>query len=143
MLLVEFNELKKTEFKDTAILVLDKAQKIAKLTNVEVTDEHVLSAIKKEIKENKETLHYINMADTINKEAEAKVEGIIAKLESYLPEQLSEDEIVDKILIIIETEELERSMKSMGTLMKLLKEDLGDSADFGLVSKLVKQELNR
>lgn len=64
----------------------------------------------------------------------------IEVIESFLPEPLSEDEMaaaVDDVIAGLEA----TSMKDMGSVMKALKEKLGNQADGKILSMLVRQKL--
>lgn len=61
-------------------------------------------------------------------------------MSSYLPEELSEEEI-DKILNEIFEELKPASIKDMGGVMKVATERMGASADMKLVSTKVRERL--
>ena len=63
-------------------------------------------------------------------------------LKSYLPEEMGEDEIKAKVAEIAEQLGIEKSMKSMGTLMKSTMAELKDKADGSAVNKAVKEFLS-
>ena len=65
----------------------------------------------------------------------------IAILEEYLPEQLSEQEIEEKVKAIITNLEAS-SMKDMGKVMKTAKEELGASADGKTINEIAKKLLS-
>lgn len=96
-----------------------------------VTDDVVISVIKKSIKTVNETI----AASGDNQEAidEAKFEKTI--LEAYLPAQMSEDEIEAKVKELIDG-----GAENMGAIMKEFK---GLPADMSLVSQKARQSLNQ
>ena len=66
----------------------------------------------------------------------------IAILESYLPKQLSADEIKDAIELIFSEKGLERSKKSQGVIMKEMMAKFKGQVDGKLVSKVLGEILN-
>ena len=98
----------------------------------EVTDSDIISTIKKFIRDIDETLQSVNKPE-LKKEKEI--------LESYLPQQFSENELRDIVENIIELLNLERSKKSMGTVMKTLKERYDGMYDGKLASQVAKERL--
>ena len=82
---------KNTTLKDVLKQVQTKAQATAKENKVEITDEIVLEAINKEIKQLNQTL------DSVKSKPESELfKSTMEKiniLKAYLPEQLSEEEI--------------------------------------------------
>ena len=126
----------------TSVLRMLKSAIIYEKTNGEkhdLTDEDILSIIKKQVKMRKSSMEeYISynrqdLADSLEKEIEL--------LNTYLPKELSEDEINN---IIDETiKELNPDgMKGMGLVIKAVKEKCGVSADMTYVSKTVKEKLS-
>ena len=65
----------------------------------------------------------------------------LAILMSFMPEQLSEEDIVDAVTQVI-GELKARDMKDMGRVMKTLMSRLTGSVDGKLVSEVVKRQLN-
>ena len=105
----------------------------------ELSDDELAVVIGKQIKTRKESIVEFekgNREDLIEKtNAEIKV------LEKYMPEQLSEEEIVKVIENAVA--ELNASAPSdMGKVMGKVTPLLKGKADIGLVSKLVKEKLN-
>jgi len=105
----------------------------------ELTDDELAVVIGKQIKTRKESIVEFekgNREDLIE-----KTNAEIAVLEKYMPEQLSEEEIVKVIENAIA--EVNASMPSdMGKVMGKVTPLLKGKADMGLVSKLVKEKLN-
>jgi len=104
----------------------------------ELTDQDVLSVIKRNVKMRKDSIseyQKYNQTEKIN-----DLEKEIAILKVYLPEELSEEEILQ----IIEDAFLElkpSSIKDMGSVMKYLTQEIGNVADMSFVSKIVKDKL--
>ena len=113
-----------------AILQVEKDKQI------EVTDDQIIEIIAKETKKRKDSIAEKSgrqdLLDQINEE--------ITILEEYLPEQLSVEEIEERVKEII-TELGATSMKEMGLVMKTAKEKLGASADGKTINEVAKKLL--
>lgn len=110
---------KNTTLKDVLKQVQTKAQATAKESKTEITDEIVIDAINKELKQLNQTL------DAVKSKPESELfKSTMEKitiLKAYLPEQLSEDEIAKEIRKIIFNNEGIPSGKLTGIVMKTLK----------------------
>lgn len=104
----------------------------------ELTDEEVIKVIKKQVKTRKDSIaeyqkyNKLDEVESLEKEVEI--------LNVYLPEEMSEAEIVkviDEVFEIVKP----TSMKDMGLIMKELNTRI-TNADMSLVSKLVKEKLS-
>ena len=99
-----------------------------------LTDDEVLGVIKKQVKTRKDSkeeyLKYNreDLANDLQKEIEI--------LNAYLPEELSEEEII-KIIDDTINEINPEGMKGMGLVIKSISAKYGARVDMGLVSKLV------
>ncbi len=105
---------------------------------IELDDAAVLAVLEKMVKQRKDSIEQFEKAsrdDLIKKEQdELKI------IQTYLPEQLAEDEvakIVDEVVSATGAE----GMKDMGKVMGQVKAKVAGQADMGLVSKLVKSKL--
>jgi uncharacterized protein len=67
-------------------------------------------------------------------------ENEIKIISSFLPEQLSENEINDIITNSIRSSEA-KSIKDMGKVINLIKDEYNGKMDFGVVSKIIKEKL--
>ena len=104
----------------------------------ELTDDEVMSVIKKQVKTRKDSIIEFRK---YNKTAEVeKLEEEIKILDTYLPAEMTEDEI-KKVIDEVFKELNPTSMKDMGGVMKKLNEKI-TNADMSLVSKLVRERLN-
>ena len=104
----------------------------------ELTDDEVMSVIKKQVKTRKDSIIEFQK---YNKTAEVeKLEEEIKILDTYLPAEMTEDEI-KKVIDEVFKEFNPTSMKDMGGVMKKLNEKI-TNADMSLVSKLVRERLN-
>lgn len=106
---------------------------------IEVEDNKILEIIAKEVKTRKDSLAEFEKAEREELISQAKEE--IAILEEYLPEQLSREELTEKIKEIIEKVGA-TSMKDMGTVMKEAKAQIGTAADGKTINEVVKEILN-
>lgn len=114
-----------------------QAEEISKKS--ELTDDEVLNIIKKQVKvrnasleEYKEYGRY-DLANDLAQEIEI--------LKSYLPEELSNEElirIIDEQFNTINP----TSIKDMGKVIKAISNVVGTRADMGEVSKIVKEKIN-
>jgi len=104
-------------------------------TKKDLNDEEVIAIISKQIKTRKESIEEFkkgNREDLI-----AQTESEIKILEVYLPEQLSEKEVIKVI-----TEEISKlDTPNIGSVMGAVTPLLKGKADMGLVSRLVKERL--
>ena len=104
----------------------------------ELSDEEVMAVIKKQVKIRKASKEeYISYQ---REDLALDLDKEIQILASYLPEELSEEEI-EEILAKIFTEEKPESIKDMGKIMKKASEVIGIRADMSEVSKKIKAKL--
>lgn len=104
----------------------------------ELTDEEVIKVIKKQVKTRKDSIAEYQKYNKL--EEVESLEKEIEILNVYLPEEMSEAEIVkviDEVFEIVKP----TSMKDMGLIMKELNARI-TNADMSLVSKLVKEKLS-
>ena len=124
--------------KDTVTMLRAAILQIEKDTQKELTESEVEGIVAKEIKKRKDSIADYekggrqDIVDTVNKEIEI--------LEKYLPEQLTEEEILNLVKEAIQNTSA-ASMKDMGKVMGALKEKTTGKADGKVVSDMVKQEL--
>lgn len=136
--LKEAMQQKDTIRKNTVQLVRSGVLQIEKDKQVELDDEGVLDVIIKEVKKRRDSLPdyeksgRTDLIDELNKE--------ISILMTYLPEQLS-DEDIEKIVKQTIQEVGAVSMKDMGKVMASITPKLKGRADNKKVSQLVKQNL--
>ena len=105
----------------------------------ELTDDEVIAVIAKQIKTRKESIVEYekgNRADLIEATQEE-----IEILNKYMPEQLSEEEII-KVIDEIFEDVKPSSIKDMGKVMGLANQKLKGKADMGMVSSIIKEKLN-
>ena len=103
-----------------------------------LTDSDILSLLQSLVKQRKDSIEAFEKAnrnDLIEKELnEIKV------IEMFLPKQMDEDETILIIKNIIQ-ENNYTSIKEMGALMKIIKENYTGKIDMGLVGKIAKSLL--
>lgn len=106
----------------------------------ELTDDEVIAVIKKQVKvrtsslEEYKNYNRTDMVEDLTKEIEI--------LSSYLPEELSSEEI-DKIIDETISEVNANSIKEMGLVIKTVSSKVGNRADMSIVSKKVKEILSK
>lgn len=105
---------------------------------VELTDQDVLTIIEKMVKQRKESIRQFNEAGRDDLSAIEIAE--IEVLQTYLPEQLSDEE-VDAIIDAAMAESGASSMQQMGQVMAIVKPKVQGRADVGAISQKVKAKL--
>ena len=124
--------------RDTIRMFLSEVQWF-EIDNIEeVDDAKALQIINKMIKQRNDSISQFKEGgrdDLANKEQQE-----VEILSKYKPEQLSEEDITEKVKSAIEETGAE-SMQDIGKVMGVLKSALAGSADMGLVSKIVKDQL--
>ncbi len=105
---------------------------------IELTDDDVTVILDKMTKQRRESISQFEQADRQELADQEKFEIEIIK--EYLPEQLSEEEIVKLVQEAISSSGASE-MKDMGKVMGLLKPQLQGRADMGSVSGLIKKQL--
>ena len=105
----------------------------------EMDDAQVLSVLEKMIKQRRDSITQYEKAGRQELADQEKSE--IAIIEDYMPEGLSEEEILAMVETAI-TETGAASIRDMGKVMGLLKPQLQGRADMGKVGGLIKQKLS-
>ena len=105
----------------------------------ELSDDEVIDVISKQIKTRKDSINEFtkggreDLVESTSKEIEI--------LSTYLPEQLSEEDInniIDKVFEEVKPE----SSRDMGKVMKAVTPLVKGKADMGMVSSIIKSKLN-
>lgn len=112
---------------------------INKGLDYQATDEDVIDVIGKEVKKRRESIDLYEKGG--RPELAEKEEQELAILQSYLPEQMSEEE-VKKLVDEAVAATGGTSMQDMGKVMGALMAKVKGKADAGMVSNLVKQKLS-
>lgn len=124
--------------RDTIRMFLSEVQRFEIDNKENVDDAKALQIINKMIKQRNDSISQFNeggrddLADKEQKEVDI--------LSKYKPQQLSEEEITSKVIEAIKESGAD-SMQDIGKVMGLLKSSLAGSADMGIVSKIVKDQL--
>ena len=103
-----------------------------------INDAEILSLLINLIKQRKDSIEQFQKAkrdDLINNE-----QSEIEIIKEYLPQQKTEEETKKIINEIIKSNNLE-SIKDMGKLMSIIKNDYAGEVDMGLVGKIAKSKL--
>ena len=125
----------KDEFKRDTLRTLNAALKQVEVDQrIEMTDEVVLPLLQKEIKKRADSVElYLKGArEDLAKKEQSEIELIKA----YLPAQLSDEELKEKIKSIIE-----KVGKNLGAVMKTAKDEIGASAEAKRISMIAKELL--
>lgn len=125
--MVEKNKSKQITYKN----ILETAQKTAKKTNVDVTDEMIINAVKNEIKQLNDVIGYYEAGS----EKRIEIAEKIAYCEAVLPKMATEDEI----RYFLVSSDIE---KNIGVCMKALKEKFGANMDGKMASTIAKEYVN-
>ena len=125
----------KDEFKRDTLRTLNAALKQVEVDQrIEMTDEVVLPLLQKEIKKRADSVElYIKGA---REDLAKKEQGEIELIKAYLPAQLSDEELKEKIKKIIEG-----VGKNLGAVMKMAKDEIGASAEAKRISMIAKELL--
>ena len=118
------------------ILAAMKQQEVD--TREELTDNDVLAILNKMVKQRRDSIEQFTKAGRA--ELAAKEQTEIETIQDYLPEQLSEEDILVMVDEAISATGAE-SMRDMGKVMGMLKPKLQGRADMGQVSGLIKSKL--
>ena len=129
----------KDKFKLSVLRMLKSALQLDSISKKhELDDEEVRSVIKKQVKTRKDSIEEFKK---YNKTEEVeKLNQEIEILNAYLPEEMSEKEII-AVIDEVFNKLNPSSMKDMGMVMKELNTKI-TNADMSLVSKLVKERLS-
>lgn len=131
--------------KDVLRLVVGEAQTLAAskgMANKVLTDDHVFSIIKEIVAKNQQAISPTS-ADGKVHEIPAEKKAVLEKenqlLQSYLPKQLTREEIKSRLLSIdLEIKSAKADGQAVGYAMKFLK-DSGDSVDGSEVKAVVSE----
>ena len=125
--------------RDTLRLFMAEVQRFEIDNKEEVDDAKALQIINKMIKQRNDSISQFRNGgrdDLADKE-----QSEVDVLSKYKPEQLSEEDVVVKVKEAI-AEVNASSMADMGKVMGILKSTLAGTADMGMVSNVVKNELS-
>ena len=125
--------------RDTLRMLLAEIQRFGIDNKVEVDDAQVLQIINKMVKQRNDSIEQFTKGNRPDLADIEKTELDI--LSTYKPAQLDESEVTERVKAAINETSAE-SMQDIGKVMGILKGSLAGSADMGLVSKIVKDQLS-
>lgn len=129
----------KDSFRLSVIRMVKGAMQLAKPNpREELTDDDVITVISKQIKMRNDSIKEFEAAGRSDLVEQNKKE--IEILNTYMPKQLSEEELTEIIAKVFE-EVKPTSQKDMGLIMKNISPLVKGKADMSLVNKLVKERL--
>lgn len=111
---------------------------IEKDKGIEVDDNKILEIIAKEVKTRNDSLEDFEKGGREDLVKQAKEE--IEILSEYLPKQLTREELREKLEVIVK-EVGATTIKDMGKVMKVAKEQIGTAADGKSINEVVKELL--
>lgn len=128
--------------RDTLRMLLSAIRnfEIEKGINYQATDNDIMTVISRQVKMRKDAIEQFESAgrdDLVGKELKE-----MAVLEGFLPEQMNEEQV--KKIVIQALEQTRISSKAeMGKVMSVVMPQVKGKADGNLVSKVVKEELQK
>ena len=125
--------------RDTLRLFIAEVQRFEIDNKEEVDDAKALQIINKMIKQRNDSISQFR--DGGRDDLADKEQSEVDILSKYKPEQLSEEVVAAKVKDVI-AETNATSMADIGKVMGILKTTLAGKADMGMVSNVVKNELN-
>ena len=105
----------------------------------DLTDEHVVSVLKKQMKQIKESLEHYKKADYSDQVKEEEFQ--LSVLQAYLPKSLSSEDLKKSVQEAIAELQV-RSIKDMGAVMKSVMAKTKGSADGKILAQMVREELS-
>lgn len=123
--------------KDIVQLIRAGVLQIEKDEKIEATDQTVLLVVQREVKKRRELISEISDRP----EAVSQAEAEIAILETYLPTQLTDDELAQIVQDVISTLGAS-SLRDMGRVMPEVISRTEGRADNGRISQIVRQKLS-
>ena len=123
----------------TIRLILAEIKRIEVDERIDVDDQRVIATLDKMLKQRRDSIEQYRNADRSDL-AEIE-EQEMTVIQTFLPAQLSDDEIAELVAAAISQSGAE-SMKDMGKVMGILKPQLQGRADLGAVSVKIKAALS-
>ena len=124
--------------RDTIRMFLSEVQRYEIDNKEDVNDAKALQIINKMVKQRNDSISQFKGGG--REDLAEKEQQEVEILSRYKPEQLSEEEITEKVRNAIQETGAE-TLQDIGKVMGILKSALVGSADMGLVSKIVKDQL--
>lgn len=129
---------RETEKLSTIRMLMAAMKQVEVDERITLDDARIIAIVTKMVKQRQDSVKIYREAkrnDMADKESRE-----IAVLQNYLPEQMSEESIVQAIQAAI-AQTNAQGMKDMGKVMGILKNQLAGQADMSLVSSLLKSAL--
>ena len=124
--------------KDTITLLRSAILQVEKDNQKQLSEDEMLAIVSKEVKKRKESIADYEKAN--REDIVQKLKKEIEILSEYLPEQLSEEEIIKKIEEAI-NETGATSPRDMGKVMQAIRPKTNGKADGKVVSQIVREKL--
>ena len=124
--------------RDTLRMLISEIKRYEIDNRVDADDSVVLATLKKMIKQRKDSIEQFDKGGRADLSEIEKNELLV--LDKYMPEMMSE-EVINELVTKTISELGAAGPQDMGKVMGHLKGSVGDSADMGLVSKIVKEKL--
>jgi uncharacterized protein YqeY len=124
----------------TLRLIISEIERKEKEKGLAVPEEAIVQILYSMIKKRKEAIELFLKGD--RQDLADKETKEIPIIESYLPKQLSEDEIRQEVIAAI-TELNARSVKEVGKVMGVLSKKLAGKAQGSTISQIAKEELQK
>ena len=122
----------------TIRLILAEIKRIEVDERIDVDNDRVIAVLDKMLKQRRDSIEQFRAASRVDLAEIEEAEMLV--IQSFLPTQLSEQEIADLIAEAIAASGAE-NMKDMGKVMGILKPQLQGRADVGAVSGKIKAAL--
>lgn len=103
------------------------------------TDDEVLKALNKQLKQLKDSKEQFEKGGRLDLVAQTNIELDVVM--SFLPKQMSVEELKDFIITKLDVLGIEKTQKNMGKIMKELQPELNGKADGKTISMIVKELL--
>ena len=120
-------------------LILAAIQQIEVDTREQLDDATVLAVLTKMVKQRRDSIEQFEKGDREDLAAIERAEIVV--LDTYLPEQLSAEELAELVDEVIQATGAE-GIRDMGKVMGQIKSKASGRADMGAVSATVKERLN-
>lgn len=106
---------------------------------IDVTDEIALTELVRQVKQRQDAATQFHAAG--REDLAGQEEKEIAIIRRFLPEAMSEADMRAHVDAVLDKSDLPRDMKSMGSLMGVLKSELEGRVDMALVSQYLRSRL--
>ena len=125
--------------KEALALILAAIKQVEVDTRKELSEDDVIQILTKMVKQRQESITQFNKAGRTDLAVKESYE--LSVIEEYLPEQLSDEEVVLIINAALEETGVS-SIKEIGKVMGVVRPQLYGKADMGKVSSIIKERLS-